>query len=204
MMAPPTMYPRPRTRLRVLAMVVVLIIVLGSVGCALVMYTNPMLYTDVYYGKGHQTYQGTPNGTQLMFTLSKDGFKPQLEAGYSGVRIYFVPYCGNNGSAEATRSLGVMRQSYMDFDSGNNTTTVVFTTERVTDSTYSSHNITEILRCVMAKTKAILTTEFGLKVLTDDSSKQKYYMPGFDTILVVPAMVVISLVWRRHLKARKK
>jgi hypothetical protein len=204
MATPPPMRPKTNTKIKVLVMVVVLVIVLGCVGCALVLYISPSIYSEEYFGKGHQSYQGIPNGTLLMYKLNVNGFKPQIETGYSEVRVYFYPYCGAQNSSEANKSQALMGRSFISFDHGNNTTNILFVTQRYTDTSYRSHNITENLKCVMAKTKAIFTTEMSLKLVSEDTGKEKYFLPGFDALLVVPAMVVISLIWRRKMERQKK
>jgi hypothetical protein len=162
------------------------------------------MYPEMYVGKGTQTYQGVPNATILMYNLNKESFIPEIQTTNYGTRIRFTPSCGVTGSAEANKSQAIMGMSHISSDPANNTTEVLFVTQRYTNSEYDSHNISATLKCVMEKTKAIFTTVLGLKILKDDITKQKYVMPGFETVLVISVMVVISLIWRRKMKGQKK
>jgi len=186
-------------------MVVVLIIGLGIVGCALATYFGPVIFPDRFYEKGEQIFQGIPNGTLLMYKLNLNGFNPRWEAGDTEARVYYSPYCGAMNSTEANRSQSVMGQSFITLDYGNNTTLTRLDTREFVNSEYISHNISGTLRCVMEKTKAILTTELSLKFVSEHTSKQKAYLtPGFETILMVPVIMVISLIWRKRMRGQKK
>ena len=203
-MTPPPMRHRTEDRTKILVIVVVVVIILGCTMCALVMYMGPIMYPTEYMGSGHQNYQGVPNKTQLMFDLSAAGFAPTVDAGLTGPRIDFKPFCGAKGSAQAAKSMSVMYMDFIDFDDFNNTTTATFKTVRYTSAQYDKNNVSDSLNCVMERTKAILSVQEGLKVLEDSNNKEKYITPGYDTIMVVPALVIISLVWRRKVKAQKK
>jgi hypothetical protein len=198
------MKPMMDGRTKLLALVVIIVIILGVVGCSVMMYMGPFIYGDRYYGKGQQRYGGIPNGTLLMYKLNLNGYEPQLEAGFSEVRVFFRPYCGAQGSAQANKSQALMGRSYITIDQGNNTTKVLFMTQQYVDSGYNSNNISEVLKCAMEKTKTLFTTEIGLTFQADNMSKEKYFMPGFEAALLVPAMVVISLIWRRRMMAQKE
>lgn len=204
MMTPPPMRPRTGTGTKILAIIVISVIILGCVGCALVFYLGPIMYPEMYIGKGTQSYQGVPNASILMYNLNKEGFIPEIETVSTGTMIRFTPSCGATGSAEANRSQAIMGMSHITWDPSNNTTEVQFATNRYVNSEFVSHNISSTLKCVMEKTKAIFTTILGLKILKDDIRKQKYVMPGFETGLVISVMVVISLLWRRKRKCQKK
>jgi hypothetical protein len=199
--APQPIRPKMNPKIKVLAMLVVLIMVLGFVSCAVLISLDPVIFPDKFLGKGEQIFQGIPNGTLLMYKLNVNGFNPQLETGVTEVRVYFSPYCGAMNSTEAIRSLSLMGKSYLYFDHGNNTTMTRIATREFVNSEYVSHNVSGTLRCILEKTKAIFTTELGLKLLSDDISKVQHFMPGFEASLLVPAMVVISLIWRRKMKA---
>lgn len=203
-MTPPPMKHRTEDRTKIMVILVVVVIVLGCTMCALVMYMGPIMYPTLYHGSGNQQYQGVPNKTQLMFDLSAAGFAPTVDAGQTGPRVDFKPFCGAKGSAQAAKSVNVMSMDFIDFDDYNNTTTVTFMTNRYTSSQYDKNNVSDSLKCVMERTKAILTVQEGLKVLEDSSNKEKYITPGYDAVMVVPALVIISLVWRRRMKAAKK
>jgi hypothetical protein len=197
------MKPMMDGRTKLLALVVIIVIILGVVGCSVMMYMGPFIYGDRYYGKGQQRYGGIPNGTLLMYKLNLNGYEPQIEAGYSEANVIFRPYCGAQGSAQANKSQALMGKSYITFDHGNNTTTVLLMTLTYVDSSYKSQNISETLKCAMEKTKTLFTTEIGLTFQADNMSKEKHFIPGFEAALMVPAMVVISIIWRRRMKAQK-
>jgi hypothetical protein len=197
------MQSRPRrSNLTIFVVIAVIVVILIGVGCGYIyLVFKSTSGPNTIKVTANQYYVGDLNRTLLLKVLKNESYDP-VSTSPTNTIIRFSAFCGDPSSAEAntTRALFAMGTFYLNGDN----TTVELRTKPKSNSETNRNMLEDTTNCAFDKIATIMKDDLDMSLVNQKIDMKKYFIPGFDVLLVVPAMVVISLIWRRKMMSQKK
>jgi hypothetical protein len=191
----PYVQPRPQTSYFTIFLIIgVIAIVILGVGCAFV-------YSMIKSTSGpntirvtaNQYYEGDLNRTLLVKVLTNNSYDPSPSSPTNSI-ISFRPFCGDPGSEEAnsTRPLFALGDFFLNGDN----TTVKLVTKLKSNSESNRNMLEDSTNCAFDKLAQIMKDDLNMSLSLQKIDMKKFTTPGFETVVVIAAVVVVVAFYR--------